>query len=202
MNRRGLIWTLVAALALAGGIWSGAALLRSGAPPAPVYQAATVLPVPRPLPGFVLTDQDGRPFGPAQLSGRWSLIFAGFTNCGHICPMTMARLRAIVDAAAAPVDVVFVSVDPGRDTPEAIKAYVQRFDPRFIGVTGQPEQLDILANTLGAPYSVVQDEGQYTVDHSTAIFVVNPDGEFAAVFTAPHDVSAIAADLDSLMASG
>ncbi len=136
MNRQGLIWSLVAALALAGGIWSGSALLRSGAPAAPVYQAATVLPVPRPLSGFELTDQDGRPFGSEQLTGRWSLIFTGFTNCGHICPMTMARLRAIVDATAAPVDVVFVSVDPGRDTPEAIKAYVQRFDPTVYRCNG------------------------------------------------------------------
>jgi len=124
----------------------------------------------------------------------------GFTNCGHVCPMTMARMRAIADEVEYPLNVLFVSVDPGRDTPEVIAEYVRRFDEDFTGVTGEAAEIDKLAAALGAPYVVEISDDKYIVDHSSAIFLIGPDGGFRGVTTAPHDVNKVAADLNQLFA--
>ena len=165
-------------------------------------QYVTVIPAPRGLPEFELVDQDAERFGVEQLRGRWTLLFMGFTNCGHVCPMTMAKLRTIADSVDQPVDVLFVSVDPGRDTPEVVADYVRGFDATFRGVTGTLDEIDKLANALGAPYFVDVTGERYIVDHSSAIFVINPDAALAATITAPHDVVPITGELQDLLEKG
>ena len=136
---------------------------------------------------------------PAHESEGWTIVFMGFTSCGHVCPMIMAKLRAIKEAMKMPVEVLFVSLDPESDTPEKIHSYVRGFDASFTGATGAPEEIARFANALGAPYFVDSSADPYIVDHSSALFIVNPAGAFAAVFTAPHEIEPIAAGLDELL---
>jgi protein SCO1/2 len=161
-----------------------------------------VLPQPRSLPRLSMVDQDAQEFGLDQLQGQWTIVFMGFTNCGHVCPMAMAKLRAIKDTMQQPMQVLFVSVDPGRDTPAVIRDYVHGFDPDFSGITGADQEIAQLANALGAPYFVDNSGDSYVVDHSSAFFIINPDGAFAAVISAPHKAESVAADLDKLLSAG
>lgn len=190
---------VVAAILAAAAV--GAVLaLRGPAPEAPVLQAGTALPEPRAIPEFALTDTAGRPFGPAQLEGRWSLVFTGFTHCPDVCPTTlalMAELRRRV--AREDLRFVFVSVDPERDTPEAMKRYVDHFDPAIVGVTGARAEMERFTAGLGlAQVRNPGADGDYTVDHSTAFVLLNPKGQIAGYFQAPHEVDALAADLAGL----
>lgn len=195
-----LLLIAVAALALASGYWFSTQFLGQPAATRSVdLKTVTVFPASRPLPELTLINQDNKPFDFSVVNGRWSLLFMGFTNCGHICPMTMAELRAIHDSLPESVNVIFVSVDPGRDTPEIIRDYVRRFDETFLGITGTPEELDKLAASIGAPIFVDTSADNYIVDHSTAVFLLDPSGALAGTITPPFDPAAIAADLQTIM---
>jgi protein SCO1/2 len=195
-------------LALAVGVLSavaGVALWQlSERTRAPAYESLVVLPEPRVLGDFRLVDQDGRPFSLEALRGQWSLLFFGFTHCPDICPSTMFDLQQIDRALTAADDtppswqVVLVSVDPERDTPERLKDYVTWFDPEFLGVTGDEEQLKPLAMRIGVAYRIEEHaEGAtaYSVDHSASVFLTDPDGRLHGVFPAPHDAEAMTRDL-------
>jgi protein SCO1/2 len=200
MNRNIFLLGSIGLLAALIGVWSASELFSSVSQPvSQPYSVATVMPVPRDLPAISLVDHAAQPFGNQQLEGEWTLLFMGFTNCGHVCPMTMARLRAIKGSLERPVKVLFVSVDPGRDTPAVIDKYVHNFDPEFVGVTGQPQELAVLAAALGAPFYVEQTEDRYTVDHSGAIFIIDPAGKYAGVISPPLEIEAVVADLDRLL---
>ncbi|MBT8441506.1 MAG: SCO family protein [Gammaproteobacteria bacterium] len=190
----------VAAIALAAGLWLSYQLAsKSGAPGVDDMAAITVLPQPRALPAVALVDHHARPFGIADLAGEWSLLFMGFTNCGHVCPMTMAKLRIIQDGVEKPLRVLFLSVDPGRDSPAKIHDYITSFGERFTGISGEPAEIDSLASALGAPYFVDDTEGAYTVNHSSALFLIDPSAAYAGVISQPLDLAAIVAELDGLM---
>ena len=138
---------------------------RATPPTNAATQAATVLPVPRPLPEFTLTDTAGREFTRASLRGRHRLVFFGFTYCPDICPLTLQVLATVVDkiAARAPElvpEVVFVSVDPGRDTPERIREYLRNFDAQFVGVVGSEAAIEPLVQALGVTVHKVETDGQ------------------------------------------
>lgn len=169
-------------------------------PQAPALAAGTWLEPGRPLPDFTLVDQTGGPFGKPGLTGRWSLLFFGFTSCPDICPTTLTTLGAFEKSLQdLPPDnrpqVVFVSVDPQRDTPERVDAYVRFFSPTIKGITGTAESIAALADALHVPYAVTPlPDGNYTVDHSSALFLVDPEGALRAVFSAPHDAAKLAAD--------
>jgi len=161
----------------------------------------------RALPDFSLIDQHGRTFGAGNLHGHWSMMFFGYTNCPDFCPTTLATLAALekrLRASAAPVrpQIVFISVDAKRDTPEQLAKYVPYFDPEFIGVTA-PDQATIegMAAKLGLGIVITpKPDGSYTVDHSGEIFVVNPDGKLAAILVGPFTVDALAADFRRVVA--
>jgi protein SCO1/2 len=198
MNRA-VIVAVVAAGVLAG---IGAALLATGGRDAPAaLERGTLFDAPRPLPAFSLVDQAGRPFGPERLRGRWNFLFFGFVNCPDICPTTLATLAAARKSLAdLPADerpgVAFVSVDPGRDTPELLGRYVAHFDPAFVGATGTAEAIAALTKALGIAVIIGPPaaDGSYAVDHSAAIYLVDPEARTAALFGAPHDAGAIARD--------
>lgn len=195
-------------LAAAGAMALGAAAASLiGRPPSHDVQA-TVLSQPRPVPAFEMIADDRRPFGRDDLAGRWSMLFFGFTYCPDICPLTLRLLSEVDDRLEdLPADerlrVVFVSVDPQRDTPERLAEYVRHFDPAFVGITGSREDVDDLTEGLHVPYTIVPGESDddYTVAHSAALFLVNPAGELAAVFGAPHDAETIAADYRAIRAT-
>ncbi|MCB1758225.1 MAG: SCO family protein [Gammaproteobacteria bacterium] len=198
-------YAVIAAVALAAGFIFSQMLLEpspevlSGQPS---FSVATVIPEPRPLTPFELQDHRGRPFSSASLEGRWSFLVFGYTHCPDICPtalMTLSRMdeRLKQQRVAADYQVVFVSIDPERDSRQRLAQYVPYFNSEFLGVRGEQAELTRLTTQLGVVYLKVQAgraEGDYLMDHSAAIVLIDPQGRYHAVFSAPHKAEAIAED--------
>ena len=167
---------------------------------APTEVATVLLPQTLALPQLNLVDHSGRAFALDNLRGRFSLMFFGFTNCPDICPLT---LKVLADARAAIAtrnqnvtpEMVFISVDPNRDSPERIASYLSNFDPGFIGATGSDEALAPLLKALGVSVEKHVHAGEnYNVVHNSTIYIIGPQAELIAVSSAPHDAATIAAD--------
>ncbi|TCS17286.1 SCO family protein [Caulobacter sp. BK020] len=131
---------------------------------------------------FQLVDMNGRPVTEKTLLGKPTAIFFGFTYCPEVCPTTMAEMTAWLKALGPDADrlnVVFVSVDPERDTPEQLKLYLSNFDPRIQGFAGTPEAIAKTAKAYRVYYQKVATEGGgYTLDHSSAIYLFDAQGRF------------------------
>jgi protein SCO1/2 len=171
---------------------------RATAPP--VLRAGTALPEPRALADFNLADQEGKPFSRQDLRGHWTLLFTGFTNCPDVCPLTVASMADLRRRLARDdIKFLFVSVDPERDTPEVIRRYLAHFDPGLVGATGARADLEKFTAGLGLAQVVNPGAGDdYTVDHSTAFVLIDPETRLAGYFSAPHSPDALAADLANL----
>jgi len=153
-----------------------------------------ILDSPALVQAFTLDDQNGKPFTVDSLKGHWSLILAGFTNCPDVCPFTLANLEQVVAELGLrlrpdrlPV-VVFLAVDPDRDRAN-LKEYVQQFHPDFIGVTGALDQIERALKGFDAVAvrSKPDARGNYSVSHSAAVAVVDPQGRLAAKINPPFD---------------
>jgi protein SCO1 len=190
---------VVTIVAVAAGILSARWLLQQQTDQ-PAVASATLLSPPRPLPPLALVDQDNRPFDTSRLRGGWTLLFFGFTSCPDACPLTMTALAQTNKLLAdLPVErrprVVMISVDPERDTPERLAGYVRAFDPTFVGATGTKPAIDEFAQRIGVLVATRPiDGGSYTVDHTTSVFLVDPDGALRALFSAPLTPKLIAED--------
>jgi protein SCO1 len=195
MTTRRTWWILgVAALCAAlAGFWLARELDSSG----PELASGTWLPRPKAIDDFHLTDNDGKPFSLHDLQGKPSLVFFGFTRCPDVCPTTLLKLAQIKKTAAIPgLRVIFVTVDPARDTPQAVGLYVHAFDPEFIGLTGDDKAIKQMAANFGVAVSKVElPGGEYTMDHSAVVFLLNNQGQVAGIFTPPFDIPRMAADL-------
>jgi protein SCO1/2 len=200
-GRRILFIACALAVATLAGWW--AARLITPSPRAVTLLHGTRLIPPRQLGAIDLVDQLGRRFTNARLLGRWSVVYFGFTHCPIVCPTTMAVLRdfagrvASLPARARP-QVILITVDPERDSPQALGHYVEGFDPAFLGLTGKTAALDAVAADFSVAHGPAGPDG--SVDHSTAIYFVDPRGALAAVFTPPHDAAALAEDYTRLAA--
>ena len=182
-------------LSMALGAWLAR---RDGAAAAPPT-LATLYPVPRPLPDFALVAHDGTRFDRSRLAGHWTLLFLGFTQCPDICPATLMTLAAARRALGMLPErqrpsIVLVSVDPAHDTPAALAAYVPRFDPAFVGATGEATALAPLMGALGAYASPVGGEAAGRIVHSGAVYLIDPEARIAAVYTTLPAPLALAAD--------
>lgn len=198
MNFRVVI-VLAAVLALGAGF-----LAAHNWRPAEPDAGAIVLDAPRDPGAFHLVDHHGVPFDRDRLAGGWTLWFFGFTHCPDVCPMTLSTLnlvdRRLAEAGATRPRVVMLSVDPARDTPEKLAAYVPFFNPAFVGLTGTSGEIVQLTERLGIIVRFVAREGDdYTVDHSASLLLTGPDGLVRAVFTAPHEPAKLAQDLAVLI---
>jgi protein SCO1 len=134
-----------------------------------------------------LVTQHGAPFTDRNLAGAPFAIFFGFTACPDICPTTLMDLTgdlAALGTAADRLSVVFVSVDPERDTPERLKEYMESFDPRIVALSGPSDAIATLARAFGAKFRKVPTQSSYTIDHTAAVFLVDRDGETVAVIDA------------------
>ncbi len=199
-----LSFTLFCVVAVAG---IGASLWWRHAPPNVDLATGNLLTPSRALGDFSLIDSHGRAFGPANLRGHWSLMFFGYTNCPDFCPTTLTTLAAMqtrLRAAKAAVlpQVVFVSVDAKRDTPAQLAKYVPYFDPGFIGLTAADQpSIEAVAKNLGVAVMIqpAAADGNYTVDHSGAIFVLDPDGRITAILTGPFSVAALQGDFQRIV---
>ncbi len=162
-------------------------------------QAMTVFVDPKPLREFVLSDQNIHTFDLARLKGHWSFLFFGFTHCPDICPSTLASLTKLREQltkginGSKNVQFVFISVDPKRDTAAILKQYTGYFDPSIVGVTGSELELLNLTGQLGALFEVesAPDQESYQVYHTSALFLINPQGQYVASLLPPFDISTL-----------
>jgi len=144
------------------------------------------------------------PAGPgcttADLRGRWSILFFGYTNCPDACPATLALLSHVQELLQAqglqPPRIVFISLDPRRDTPQLLSRYTAAFGADTIGATGSDAALQGLVNFFGITFERKDqgDKTNYTIDHTTNFFLVTPDGRWLATFAPADDAEAVAAD--------
>ena len=182
----------VALLLLTLGIVAGAMVSRSSTPTVDNGAAAQIIE-PRPLQPFRLSVDGVSLLDNDNLRGKWSLLFFGYTHCPDICPATLAELARAYELLAQEPGVlddtqfIFVSVDPARDTPQTLAAYTDYFNPAFIGVTGDTEQLTALARQMGIQFrrGAGSDEA-YNVEHASAILLIDPQVRYHARINAPH----------------
>jgi protein SCO1 len=188
-------WLLVAAAvcAGAGGFWLAQQLDRGS----PQLASGTWLPQAKTVADFQLTDTTGRPFTRSDLRGAPTLVFFGFTHCPDVCPGTLLKLAQVAKHAAVPgLRVLFISVDPQRDTPPVLGMYVHAFDPKFQGLTGDPRTIAAVARNFGVAVNRVElPGGDYTMDHSAVVFLLDDAARIVAIFTPPFDVAALSTDL-------
>ncbi|ABI56219.1 SCO family protein [Alkalilimnicola ehrlichii MLHE-1] len=197
-------WVLVAVVAVGGGALS-AAWMGAGTPEPPETEA-TWLEGGRAITPFELVDQHERPFDNRRLEGQWTFMFFGFTHCPDICPMSLAAMNRIETLLAETGDdedlqVVFVSVDPDRDTPERLKEYVGWFGEDYLGVTGEMDKVEVLTRNLGIVHARHDTGGgEYQIDHSAQFLLINPGGHLQAIFPYPHAPESIVADFRQMRA--
>jgi protein SCO1/2 len=196
MKSSWFLWGLVVVLAALAGFW----VAERASNPVPQLTSGTWFPQPRPIEDFALTDESSQPFTLASLKGRPTLVFFGFTHCPDVCPTTLVKLAQIAKAAAIPnLTVVLVSVDPARDKPEQLQTYVHAFDPHFKGLTGDQAQIDKISREFGVAVARVElSGGDYTMDHSAAVFLLDDQARRVAVFTPPYEIQPVANDLRSV----
>lgn len=146
---------------------------------------------------ITLTNQSGQTVTETIFNDKWTALFFGFTHCPDICPTTLVTLRKVQDQLASKTDlqVVFITVDPARDTPDILKAYLASdgLPKNSIGLTGTQEQVDATLKTWRVYAQKSDDTPNYNMDHSSVIYLVAPDGQVSAVSTSVEDADTIAA---------
>jgi protein SCO1/2 len=201
MQRR----TVLTMLSLGLGAAIAGALVARLTTRAPVALASgTWLPEPRALAEFRLADQHGRERGTADLRGHPTLLFFGFTYCPDVCPTTLATLTEALRSRPLPhAEVMFVSVDPERDTAAVLGSYLAAFNHEFIGLRGDALALKPLMQSLGAiALRQPLPGGGYTMDHTATLYLLDTRGRLVAVFTPPYAPASLAADFERIARSG
>lgn len=204
MNRRTLLLLAIAAGTLTAMLWLGSVKdsERDWASAPPLLQSI-LWPGARPVADFKLTTQNGQDFVNADLRGHWSLLYFGYLQCPDICPTTLQTLRGVQKLLEADGDnttgFVFVSVDPANDTPERIGAYLEFFGDDLVGLGGNPGGLAVLAGSLGIMYAEnIDASGTRSMDHTTSIIVVDPQGRGVAGIPGGQQPQAVAEQLRAL----
>jgi protein SCO1/2 len=172
---------------LIGALGGAAALVLTSAAPGPKVETSGKALIGGP---FALTDPQGKTVTDQDFRGKHMLVFFGFTNCPDICPAELQVMAASLDELGPKADKVapiFVTLDPERDTPEAVGAYVKNFDTRFIGLSGLPEDIGKVAKAYRVAYSKFVPEGGdqasgYSVDHTAFVYFMGPDGQYITHF--------------------
>ena len=190
-----LPYLLIAAIMIGGYVWHLGTL--KGALPAP----STVEVAPPDIGGpFSLVDQDGKRRTDKDFRGRFTLVFFGYTYCPDVCPTTLAVISSALDKMGPNADRVvpiFISVDPKCDTPEVLKSYLSAFGTRFVGLTGTDKDVAVAAKDYKVYYKVHPEaDGNYSLDHSNVIYLMNPKGQFVANYTLETGPDAMAKDLN------
>ena len=202
------VFILVAIAALIAGLFVAQHLPNKKARLAENFNG-TLLDNPRSIHAFNFTGIDEKPFNNASLKGHWTMIFFGFTNCGSICPMTMAELGKMFRLLEAKKltdlpQVVMISIDPARDDLQKLATYVRAFDPHFYGARARLKLIRRMTSELGIVYTRVaaapgESVEQYNIQHSGAVMLFNPNGELAAFFTPPIHAEVLASDYELLI---
>ena len=193
-DRKGLVAVLGAAACLlllaSGYLW----MLGGPAPP-----RAAVIGGP-----FALTAGDGRAVTDQSFRGRYVLLYFGYTSCQDVCPVTLSALAGALDTLgpqAARVQPLFVTVDPERDTPDVVRRYVEAFTPRLVGLTGTPGQIRQMEQSYRVTSTIHPGMPGYTVDHSSVLYLLGPDGRYLAAIRADETGREMASDIAGHLAS-
>ena len=170
----------------------------------PAQFKGTIMPATIPAPDFTLTNGDGEQVQLSDFQGKIVLLYFGYTFCPDVCPSTLADLKVVqdrLDEAGEQIQVIMVTVDPDRDTPEQLAEYVAHFHPTFIGLSGTKEDIDAAGEGYGVYYE--KHEGTaatgYLVDHTARVFVIEPDGTYRLSFPFATLTDDMIADLRLLL---
>jgi protein SCO1/2 len=206
-----VLFTLILGLSAAFAVWYGFnPLFKKAAPKAPELSlaSATVLTPTKPMTDFSLKATDEKNFTQYSFLGHWTILFFGYTQCPDICPRTVATITQVWQSLPAhfqdksALNFVFVSLDPKTDTLKDLRTFLGRFNPQFIGLTGDESVIKKLSKFCSI-YSWqdpnANPQGPKVIDHSGTLLLINPQGHIQALFSPPHEVPAIAKDLQTLM---
>ncbi|TAK20783.1 MAG: copper chaperone PCu(A)C [Chloroflexota bacterium] len=205
-----LIGSIIGALAVAialGATYAAIAGWIPGAGNRPISFNGGLLETPMTIPALHLQRADGGTFETADLLGRYSLVFFGYTHCPDVCPLTLAHAAQVARSLgddAAMLDVYLVTVDPERDTAERMETYMANFGPRAVGLLGTADALDASYQAFGASHAKRPDPnrpGEYTVDHSAILYLVEPTGAVRLIYPFNMEPELITADLKTLLAA-
>jgi protein SCO1/2 len=184
-------------LAVIAGIWLGQATQKdqAAAEKPPAIQGA-ILAQPRALQNVQLKSVDDTVFDLKDFKGQWSLVFFGYTNCPDVCPTTLNVLNQVdklmEEQGLAPPRIIFISIDPQRDRLDLIDQYVKYFNKRFIGITGDQQNLASISRQMSVVYAKApgtdgsMSEDNYLMDHSSSLVLLNPEAQVQALLTSPH----------------
>jgi protein SCO1/2 len=195
MNARMTRLLLILSAFLAGLVLCFAVvLLVTGRGPGPFANATAAIGGP-----FQLTDQNGKPVTDKDLKGHPTLVFFGFTHCPEVCLTTLFDISEVLNKLgpdAAKVNAVFITVDPERDTPAALKDYLSSFNPRLLGIGGDAQELATVAKEYRVYYKKVPlKDGDYTMDHTAIVYLMDKNGQFVAPFSLKRRPEDSAAEL-------
>jgi protein SCO1/2 len=191
-------------------IWYGVRpVLEKHSPPItiPEITTATILKPKRLITDFALTDTSGKPFTEKSLLGQWTLMFFGYAQCPEICPKTLATMTELWKQVPMGLRFVFVSLDPKSDTVQNLSDFLGRFNPNFIGLTGEEAVVERLGKASGIyswqdPNANKNDPSTpKIIDHSATLLLINPQGRLHAVFTPPYQAEPMAKDLQQILSS-
>lgn len=208
MKKQSFFIILIIALALSVGIWrehnSKDAIANIESTSSPLrLSAGLALPVPQRLPKFELENIDGTPFTTESLKQHWSFVFFGYASCPNICPTMMSSLQEISQRLTGlpSLQYVFITIDPANDSKTRLKEYLQQSPmsgKAFKGVTGDKEAILTISQKLGVHISEETQESE-NIEHSGVLFLINPDGKLAAVFTNGAKPHAVAQDVKEII---
>lgn len=198
-----VIFIAIAVLAIGFGIFVQGWHSDSPDSNPPTLETTFILPAPKAIKEVNFSSYTGQEFSTEQLKGQWSILFFGFTNCPDVCPSTLRILKDVKEQVSQAgfwngYQVIMVSVDPERDTPEKLANYVPFFDTEFIGITGDIATTKAFAKNVGTLFIKQASENSdewYDVDHSASLVLINPQGQWAGAITAPHNADQISRDL-------
>jgi protein SCO1/2 len=177
-------------------------------PPTQAPEGVTAVEPPGDPAQLTLVDQNGDELTRTDLEGKYTLFFFVYSNCPDFCPNTLANfiiIKQLLEAKAADVNFLFISVDGKRDTPERLTEYTQSFDPDFIAATADDEELQQVVSQFGAQYFINDEDGtleeDYVVDHSTSAFLLDPGGRWIRLYSYGTDPQVMADDIGQLVDS-
>jgi len=191
-----LVLILSALIAMAGGIWLGQSGNDERLSLKPAVIQGAIYPQAKVIKHFELQDQHSKTVSKRDFINKWSLVFVGYTNCPDICPTTLSVMNQVIEYMYEQhievPQIVFLSIDPERDTPLHLKRYVEYFNEDFLALTGSVKQVTQLSQDLNAVFRKAPgftgeiSKDDYLMDHSSALMLINPDGNLQSILTAPH----------------
>jgi len=198
LTRANFFWTIaVVALTLLGG--AGCQPFSFG------YKfKGTQFDTPIPVPNFELVDSNNQPFHLKDVAGNVALVFFGYTFCPDVCPLTLVDVKTAMNKLEGKekVKVIFITVDPDRDTPEAMRGYLDNFDPEYIGLTGDYEQIQQVMKPFGAfaqKEEVSESAAGYLVSHTARLYLINPNQELILTYPFGFEADDLRSDLTHLL---